>query len=61
MLKSAVKWRDLSNRMSIIIRRYIDHMRFSSYIAVLLVTVFRFFWFYFVLLYTWLYGLYTFV
>jgi hypothetical protein len=43
----------LSNRVSIIIRKYTDHMKFAA--------SFIFFWFYFVSLYIWLYFLYAFV
>ena len=49
---SVVKWsEDLSNSVSIIIRRYTDHMKFAaSFIS---------FWFYCVSLYIWVYVLYA--
>jgi hypothetical protein len=56
VLTSVVKWSEgFSNRMSIIIRRYIACMRFAAYMAVLHII----FWFYFVSLCIWLYVLYA--
>ena len=57
-----MKWSEgLSNRVSVIIRRYIyiDHMTFATYMAFHLSNSFIFFWFYFVSLYVWLYVLYA--
>ena len=60
MSTSVVKWREvLSNRVSITIRRYIDHMKFAPYVIVSFITLSFFFWFYCVSLYIWLYVLYA--
>jgi hypothetical protein len=60
VLTSVVKWIEgFSNRMSIIIRIYVTYMRFAAYVAVLHMTFFHIFLFYFVSLYIWLHVLYA--
>ena len=61
MKSRQVNWSEsLSNRVSVIIRRYIDQMKFAAYMAVLFIAFFpTLFWLYFVSLYIWLYVLYA--